>query len=381
MTNALSIIGRPGSALIAASLVLAGCGTVTEAGTSESDPAAVLSYGVVPAPPLPVAVPQLAFDPSKSIADHDGSVVVTAADGRVVFDALSSSVATPVAGKGHLRAVSADGRLAALFERPSPTSSLITVVDSTGKGKANRTYELPGLIEPEAFSTDGTLLYVIDHEISRTEGGYRVRPLDLETGRLETILGPTKVPLADDMNGTGRRQMWSPDGTRLYTLYIRQTHHHHADRKDHAHGEPGTDAFVHVLDLDDEWAFCLDLPNAFGGGDLETTALAVSPDGRTIAVADVSAGQIAFASTEDLEVTHTLPLPKVPLDGELQVALTHLHVVIGSGTVVHWFDRDTMAPVGEPTQLDHELAGFTSNGELLAWPDPDIGANPVSLRP
>ncbi len=374
-----SLIGRPASAFLAAALALAGCGTVTESGTTELP----VAYGVVPAPPLPVAVPQVTFDPSASIADHDGSVVVTAADGRVVFeDVAGPELAVAVAGEWRLRAVSTDGRLAALFEQPNPATSRITVVDPTG-ADATRTYELPGLVEPEAFSTDGSILYVIDHEVSRAEGGYRVRPLDLETGRLETILGPTKVPLLDDMNGRGRRQMWSPDGLRLYTLYIRQTHHHHADGKDHAHGEAGTDAFVHVLDLHEEWAFCLDLPKAFGGGDLATTALAVSPDGDTLAIADVSAGQLVFASTVDLEVTHALPLPEVPIDGELQLGLTDDHVALGSGTLVHWFDRDTMAPAAEePTRLEHELAGFTSDtSSILAWPDHATGATPRTLRP
>ena len=139
------------------------------------------------------------------------------------------------------------------------------------------------------------LLFVIDHQIAEVPGAYRIRPLNLETGLLETIVGPTKVPLQDDMNGIGRRQVWSPDGRRLYTLYIRQTHHHHADGADHAHGAPGTDGFVHVLDLDEEWAFCLDLPPSFGRGDLATTALAASPDGDTIAIADANAGEVVFA--------------------------------------------------------------------------------------
>lgn len=335
---------------------------------------------MTPAPPLPVAAPVSTFDPLSTIADHDGSVVVYQANGRVIFENADAATAVVSSGsEGELRVVSADGGLAALFERTSSTSR-ITVIDRVSGEDATRIYELPGLVEPEAFSTDGSILYVIDHQIAAVPGAYRVRPLDLATGRLDSILGPSKVPLTEDMNGRGRRQVWSPDGTRLYTLYIRQTHHHHAASQGHTHGEPGTDAFVHVLDLDDEWAFCLDLPAAFGGGDLATTAMAVSPDGSTIAVADHSAGQIAFASTVDLAVTTTMPLPKIAIDGDLQIGLTDDRLVLGSGTRAYWFDRRTMKPVGKPVVFATTLTGFTSSGStVFAWTtDMSNGPKPIT---
>ncbi len=383
----------------AGALVLAtGCGSPVP------DPASGdHAYGVVAAPPLPTAVPTSRFDPGAQIADVDGSVVVSLTDGELQFardggaartsvpvdgdpefarDGGAARTSVPVDGDLELRAVSADGSRAALFAGAKGTGSRVVVVDLNAAEPVVTEFDLPGLVEPEAFSTDGSSLFVIDHQVAAAPGAYRVRPLDLATGRLETILGPTKVPFGDDMNGTGRRQVWSPDGSRLYTLYIRQTHHHHDDGSVHAHGDPGTDGFVHVLDLDEEWAFCLDLPKGFGAGDLDTTALAVAPDGKTIAVADVTAGAIAFASTVDLAVTRTAPLPAGALvEGELYLGMTRGSLLISSGDSVQWFDQDSLAPLGEPVLVGAPVMAITSDAwAALVWTDAQEHG-PLQLQP
>ena len=336
-------------------------------------------YGVLAAPPLPIAVPVTSFDPATDIADLDGSTVVTTSGGQLRFAEHGAEMLVSVGVNAELRAVSATGTRAALFERVDATTSRITVVERNGAESVVEIYDLQGLVEPEAFSTDGRVLYVIDHQITETRGSYRVRPLNLETGLLENILGPTKALLEDDMNGTGRRQVWSPDGGRLYTLYIRQTHHHHRDG-DHGHGEAGSDGFVHVLDLNEEWAVCLDLPPAFGNGDLATTALAITPDGRTIVVADANAGQVAFASTAGLVISRTATLPELEIEGDLHIGMIHSDFAIGFGSEVHWFDQQTMTPVSEePALLYAPLIAITSDGStILAWTT-NKNRGPVSL--
>lgn len=342
---------------------------------------------MVAAPPLPVAAPISVFDPARDRAGVDGSIVVTVQAGLLKFVDGDAGVmaAVPVDGAAELKAVSADGTRAALLHRPDSGSSLITVVERQGDEATLRTFGLAGLIEPEAFSTDGGLLFVIDHQVSDQPGAYRVRPLNLATGELETILGPTKIPLDQDMSGLGRRQIWSPDGSRLYTLYVRQTHHQHDSGATHDHGEPGTDGFVHVLDLNEEWAYCLDLPTAFGDGELATTALAVAPDGTAVAVADLSAEQIAFASTDELRVTHTTVLPNLrgmSSDEELHIGLTTSDLAIGWASEVHWFDRFSLQPLStKPNHLDNPLTGFTTFGDgLLAWSS-NLSNGPAELRP
>ena len=367
---------RTCSILLPAVLLLASCGTVASAQTApiieEAD------YGVVAAPPLPSHAPEVRFDPQASIANIDASVLVDVVDGELTFrDGATGDILAKenVGAEAELRAVASNGSKAALFEsivdEDSARFSRLTVVARTANSSELTTvsYDLPGLVEPEAFSTDGEALFVIDHQVGGQRGEYRVRPFDLATGELQTIVGPTKIPFAENMNGSGRRQIWSPDGTRLYTLYIRQTHHAHDEDAAHDHGESGTDGFVHVLDLKAEWAFCLDLPAAFGVGDLSTTALAVSPSGNAIAVADLEAGQIAFASTIDLAVTRVVDLPSIDPAGNLYLALTPNEFVLGWETEAHWFDRDTLQPLGENTHtVSGDLLGFTSSANsVLAW--------------
>lgn len=348
--------------------------------------------GGVADPPLPAAVPLIDFDPISELANHDGTVIVRHQNGLLRFvDGRSGTElsAVDVPGDGELRAVSTDGSLAALFEHRAGRST-ISVVDGRGF-EPIQTLVFDGVVEPEAFSTDGNVLFAIDHQIAQEPGSYRVRPINLETGELEVILGPSKVPLDEEMNGAGRRQVWSNDGSRLYTLYIRQTHHHHSNQDQdqdqtalegqHVHGEPGTDGFVHVLDLDEEWAFCLDLPQEFGEGELGLTALAVSPAGGELAVLDLNAGRIAVASTDRLAVSGTAALPEdVDPDDRLHLGMFPTHFAVGWGKTLIWLDRPSLEPVDE-VALQSRLLGLSSfDSTLLAWPH-DLAQGPRQLQP
>jgi len=162
--------------------------------------------------------------------------------------------------------------------------------------------------------------------------------------------------------------------------------HHQAEQAgpaSPARGGAGTDGFVHVLDLDEEWAFCLELPPEFGRGDLETTALAISPDGKTVAVADATAGQVAFASTEDLTVTRTEPLPDLSISDELQIGMTTDQIVLGFDNQLLWFDQETMSSLSPaPQRLDKPLTAITSNStSVLAWTDDPTGQPQVVYPP
>lgn len=360
------------SVLIALGVAVA---SFANGGTNESIVAGYDPGGAAD-PPLPVDAPAVAFDPSVDIANVDASVIVSSGASVVRFSDGATGRQIGVVDinpAADLRAVSADGTLAALLEHRLGSEqleerSIITVASRTD-GVANSTYELDGLVEPEAFSTDRTILYVIDHQASNTPGAYRVRPLDLATGQLGVMLGPQKVPIPEEMNGRGRRQIWSPQGDRLYTLYIRQTVHIHTDGEDHPHGTGGTDGFVHVLDLNQEWAFCLHLPTGFGTGDLDQTAIALDPTGKELAILDLNAGQLAWASTVDLTVTEVLDLPAdLVVDGEVHMAITQTHLAIGWGAEVHWFERDTLVETGAATALASTLKAMTTTGDqILAW--------------
>jgi DNA-binding beta-propeller fold protein YncE len=123
---------------------------------------------------------------------------------------------------------------------------------------------------------------------------YQVRRLDLQTGDL------TLVPSVDGANqgqmpGIARTSVMAPDGRRLYTLY---TSEENGERY----------SFVHVLDLDKQWAHCVDLPAAFGQ-DPEAMGIAINPIGTTVYVADVAAGKLAVVNTSAVGLDTVARLP------------------------------------------------------------------------
>lgn len=361
-----------------------------EAGTAQTNVNASAEGGYIAErveasvlPPLPAAAPVNNFDPKLEVANFDASVVAGVVEGALVY-------ATPAdPGNIHwtdlptdvddLRALSTDGTRAALLHFQRDAAGAITATDvyvADRNANTLETHNFSGQVEPEAFSTDGETLFVIDHKAGHEPGTYRIRPLDLGTGRLGTMVGPSKAPLDQDMNGAGARQLWGDTDQRLYTLYIRQVNHTHGD--DH----PETSGFVHVLDLDEEWAVCLDLPAAFGQGDLATTALAVDDD--TIAVLDLHSGQLAYASVDQLTVDKVLRLPDAFLAAveemsaggsdqpSVHMAIQGTSVAVGINSAVRWFDAATLEPLAgvEPVELPSPLLGLTTvSGAVLAWPE------------
>ncbi len=197
-----------------------------------------------------------------------------------------------------LRLTSEDGRFQAWSEplaegetiyAPGGRSETTLVVRDSLDG-STETFTYRRNLEPEAFSPDGSTLYVIDHRPATDPEVYRVTAADLRTGALREVIGPLKTPLTEEMRGEGRQQVWAPDGTQLYTLYVRQTHVHVDGTEPHI-AVAGEDAFVHVLDVRHEWALCLELPPGFGMGPDGSTDIMVSNDGDTITVVDHHIGQ------------------------------------------------------------------------------------------
>ncbi len=338
-------------------------------------------------PPLPTGVSNSGFDSTTSLANYDASAVATVVDNILVFD--PGDHPTKLSPGFELRALSTDGTKAALVQVAADSASSEVLV-ANRDGEEPHRFEFDRLVEPEAFSTDGQTLFVIDHGASHAPGTYRVRPLNLATGVMGQMLGPTKVPLEEDMNGIGGRQVWGLGDDRLYTLYTRQDSHAHTHSDG---GEAAARGFVHVLDLREEWAFCLDLPPTFGSGSLDVTALAVTE--TTIAVLDLNAGtsgQIAYASTTSLTVTDVVELPvpflqaykRMAVDAVLPLDAVHLAlaggaVAMGIGDQVAWFDAKTLTPLESgPSVLPAPLLGLTSGpSQILAWPQ--NGLEPVVL--
>ncbi|MFI9550393.1 YncE family protein [Nonomuraea endophytica] len=272
---------------------------------------------------------------------------------------------TPVSG-AQVKAVSRSGELVAVGPPPGPrTSTLISLAGPDG----GRDLRLDGNVEPEAFSTDGQVMYVLEYLPPDKPDRYRVRMLDLPTGTPKPLNTRDKKPVPEgkeeEMRGQGRQAVMDTDAGVLYTLYTHQPDHLHTrDLIAGGDSAPGVHAFVHVLQLDQQWAYCLDLPQPFGIGPPEAHTLALSPDGRNLFIYDATSGRIAQANTTDLTVKRTAFGAKHA--GEAYALADNHRLYLAAGTSVQVADPATLAPLGT-WQLPGPARGLAAlNGQLLA---------------
>lgn len=219
-------------------------------------------------------------------------------------------------------------------------------------GGAVERYDVDGNIEPEAFSLDGTALFVIEYLPAEAPTSYRVRRLDLGTGEVGDVFS-ADAELQESMRGTARTQVWDPDGGRLYTLYQLQA-------------GPEVITFVHVLDLEEQWAHCIDLPAGFAPG---TAGMALAEGGDELYVADAASGAVIEVDTVDLDVARTATVAPLP-GGSASVAVDDEAVFIGAGTTITRLDRGSLAPEGDMTSAN-AVVGLqrspVANELFVAW--------------
>jgi hypothetical protein len=290
-----------------------------------------------------------------AVLGPDGARLVTAdptlaGTALTGYDVRGARVAwrASLAGALRPRAVSIDGRLVALTEpgkgedrpyRPAGRSRTTIVVADDGGERAR--VELPGNVEPEAFSSDGLRLFVLDHLPPDRPDRYRVRMVDLATGRLEPLLTRDKsaVPpgAEEEMRADGRQAVYDGHRQRLFTLY---TH-----RFDHLHtrdlltgvrdGRKPVHAFVHALSLREQWAFCVDLPAPFGEHPGYRHGIGIDPRGSRLAVVDATTGTAAQVDPEALAVVTTATFPPPAGTGEAAARFApDGGLLLGAGTEV-----------------------------------------------
>jgi len=283
-------------------------------------------------------------------------------------------------GKLAIRVVSAHGGKVALMAPEPPGRSTripqlrdftdIVVADPTDPREPRR-FHLRGNFEPEAFSTDGTSLFLIRYLPPTAPASYQVARLDLAEGKVLPVLGRRKTPV-ETMSGTRLEQLASPEGTRLYTLYTSQPPAY-AKGHDAVQARAGRPvAFIHTLSLDGGWAVCIGLPKVFWGGDPAVEALTLSRDGRRLYVVDTARGVVAVIDTVELTVLRTAKVPierarrpsgkatgatVLPDGNALFVAGGRRVVVVDSATLRLKWIWDMFGPTSR--------MAFSSNGRVL----------------
>ncbi|WP_191841223.1 YncE family protein [Catellatospora chokoriensis] len=357
---------------VGAAAALAGCRSATPtAGTAVPDLLLVRAEGG-----LTVLRPSGMERIGAGLATPDGATVYAAAAAGVDTELTAIETRTGrrtagprLAGAWTPRVASADGRLVALAAPgsgevthvPSGRARTPLVVADTGREVAR--LELPGNIVPDAFSTGGERLYVLDWLPATAPDRYRVRQVEVATGQSSALLTRVKsaVPpgAEEEMSGEGRMAVYAPNRQVLYTLYTHQPDHRHT--RDLIAGRPGNvHAFVHTLHLGEQWAFCVDLPAPFGQGPGAGHALAMSPEGGEFYVADVTSGRFAVVGTEQLAVREIVDGPKGA--GTAFAAATFRQVLVAVGGTVHVLPRD-----GAPVWRTWEAGGVVRG--LGASPD------------
>jgi DNA-binding beta-propeller fold protein YncE len=259
---------------------------------------------------------------------------------------------TQLEGDLTVRTVSPRGTAVALLPGPKGaglyvpearerTSLTVSYLDD----RPARTYDLPGNIEPEMFSLDEDGLFVLQFEPPTDPTSYVVRRLDLATGEVADTESD-QVELTDKMRGKARAQVLHPDGTYLFTLYTLPNT-----------GEPVYDvaaddgaaryAFVHVINLEEEWSYCIFLPTPIGTVNEAAVGMGISPDGEELIVADPAADTVVRIDTEALVVRETTPVGQLTDHGtKATVAVTEGGTVyVGSGPALFELDAATLQPI------------------------------------
>jgi hypothetical protein len=185
-----------------------------------------------------------------------------------------------------------------------------TTISIMRGGTERYRHKLPGTIEPEAFSEDGTRLFVLDHQGET----YRVRSVDLATGTLEPLFTKQKQvtpEFAEEiMRGQGHHAVHDSIRGMLFTLFTHGGEHQHTGQLLGVRPDaPDIHAFIHALSLREGWAVCVDLPAPFGLAPAASHTI-TSSSSRVFAVAG-EGGVVAEIDPVGLGIAGTSKIPAI----------------------------------------------------------------------
>jgi hypothetical protein len=269
----------------------------------------------------------------------------------------------------------------------APSAQARSTIAVIGPDARAQYLDLPGNYVPDAFSASGTM-YALEWLPATSPDYYRVREIDLATRTPTPLLSRNKVPIPpgaeEQMRGEGRLAAFGPGLAVLYTLYTHQPGHQHT-RDLIAGTNHEVSAFVHTLQLDQHWAYCVDLPAPFGAGPALGHTIATAADGAVF-VADITSGQLAAIDPDSLA---TKTVTRIPAGtGAASAAASHEHAFIGAGPLVHVVRRSDLAVIAS-WQFTRAVQGLAVNADgsrlyvgtvgELAWLDARTGTPQGSL--
>jgi hypothetical protein len=185
--------------------------------------------------------------------------------------------------------VSADGSTTVLVEDGAPSDATSTRFAVVARGEPTRIVELPGRLEFDGLSADGSILYVVEHLPGPPEAHYQVRAVDLPAGAMRDAVIVDKRNLDESMGGWPITQLRHPNGV-VFTLYRGARH-----------------PFIHALNTAEAWAVCLDLPE-IGADDVDAAhdwGLAASADGTAVFAVNATLGLASAIDPAELSIRQT----------------------------------------------------------------------------
>lgn len=184
-------------------------------------------------------------------------------DGRVLrFTTIPGVVGIPlVAFDGATEGLSADRRTIVLVSNAGAAgrgNRTDIVVVRTRTMTPLRTIRLPGTWSFDALAPNGATIFAIQYRTNAPQPSYRVRAIDVATGRIKPGSIVDRSEPDGVMRGSPVTRVWAAE--LAYTLYAR----------------PNGTAFLHALDTRNATARCIDLPWTKTGNGIWRVRLAVA---------------------------------------------------------------------------------------------------------
>jgi hypothetical protein len=114
---------------------------------------------------------------------------------------------------------------------------------------------------------------------------------------------------------------------------------------------------VHVLDLVNKQAFCIDLPSPFGTGSSTSYAVAITRDGARLYTIDAQHGALVTLDTRAMTISPAVTIPTLPTAATFAAVDTNERLVVGAGPELVSLNPQTSSIAGHYT-LDASVAAI-----------------------